>query len=465
MTADTQDPFAPGMPPPLAGPLPGARASAGPLLVVPTGAPVARWDPLRATMCVVLLAYVWRVQDLFPIVATLKVPVLASLAAIGLFLADAAAMRASPRFRHPVVKLAAAILVLMILSVPTSLYQGLSFRFVFDDHIKTFLMMMLLAASVRALVDVRRYVLVTVLGAGLYSWFVLTRFEIGMGGRLGSLLYYDANDLGLLLVCTLPLALYLLRGSPSLAVRGLSAAAALAFLITIVRTGSRGAFLGLLAVVLYLLLTLKAVPALARVAWLTGLAVFFMMAASESYWTSMRTLLTPSADYNWSGQSDGGRIEVWKRGIRYMLRRPLTGVGVAAFPVAEGTISPLAPRQEYGIGLKWSAAHNSFVQIGAELGVGGLICFVGLLAAAWRALRRVERGAGSGASREAALAQAFRTSLVGYVVAGFFLSQAYAAYLYTMLGIIVGFSSVIANSSEGARAAAVSVGRGHRRST
>ena len=36
----------------------------------------------------------------------------------------------------------------------------------------------------------------------------------------------------------------------------------------------------------------------------------------------------------------------------------------------------------------------------------------------------------------AALGQALGASLVGYVVTGFFLSQAYAAFLYTLLGMI-----------------------------
>ena len=62
-----------------------------------------------------------------------------------------------------------------------------------------------------------------------------------------------------------------------------------------------------------------------------------------------------------------------------------------AFPVAEGTIFvPLAARAEaVGHGLKWNAAHNSFVEIGAELGIPGLLVFLALLICTYRSAMRV----------------------------------------------------------------------------
>ena len=40
------------------------------------------------------------------------------------------------------------------------------------------------------------------------------------------------------------------------------------------------------------------------------------------------------------------------------------------------------------------------------------------------------------------MAQALRVCIVGYAVTAFFLSQAYAAYLYSMLGLIAGFAAI-----------------------
>jgi O-antigen ligase len=166
----------------------------------------------------------------------------------------------------------------------------------------------------------------------------------------------------------------------------------------------------------------------------------------EAYWALMKTILNPTADYNWSGGSETGRMEIWKRGMGYMAANPLLGVGVRCFSVAEGTLSAQAAQQAIGIGFKWSTAHNSFVQIAAELGVGGLILFSAMLAHAFRKLWRIARLRPKGDAQlrsRVSLAQALLASMVGFVLTGFFLSMAYGAVLYLFIAQIVAFSHVI----------------------
>jgi O-antigen ligase len=122
----------------------------------------------------------------------------------------------------------------------------------------------------------------------------------------------------------------------------------------------------------------------------------------------------------------------------------VTGVGLGAFPVAEGTLSPLAQRQAWGEGVKWSVAHNSFVQVGAELGVAGLLVFVALLITSFvTAMRSAGLARTTSDVRAESLARALAVSLVGYAVAGFFLSQAYAAFLFVLVGLILGLARVL----------------------
>ncbi|MEN8374976.1 MAG: O-antigen ligase family protein [Gemmatimonadota bacterium] len=340
------------------------------------------------------------------------------------------------------------ILALMLLSVPTSLYQGLSFRFIFQDHVKTLLLSALLVYAVRSWKDIERLALVHLAGAALYAYVITTRFTVDTGGRLGRLLYYDANDVGLLLVCCLPLGVFFLRPGSSAYRKTIAAIVLGASLLTIVKSGSRGAFLGLIAVGVFLALAYRAIPSARRLVAVGVLAGFFLVVAGDQYWSLMESMLSPTEDYNW--ESDSGRKQVWTRGLTYMAENPLTGVGVAAFPVAEGTVSARASLQEYGIGFKWSAAHNSFVQIGAELGVGGLLAFVAMLWIALRGSFRLgllagPRGPpGSDQSAAGALGQALTASLVGYCVVGFFLSHAYSAFLYSLLAMVVGLTTVAA---------------------
>ena len=188
----------------------------------------------------------------------------------------------------------------------------------------------------------------------------------------------------------------------------------------------------------YLLLRWQAVSGAKRVGTVALLAVLLVAVADDAYFERMQTLLHPSTDYNWSGQSETGRIEVWKRGIGYMASHPVLGVGAQAFNVAEGTLGG-ARMQQYGKGFKWSAAHNAFIEIGAEIGVLGLILFVALLVAAFRTLSAVRRGP----SNEATLvAQALTASLVGFVVTGMFLSQAYSANFYALLGMTIALARI-----------------------
>jgi O-antigen ligase len=404
----------------------------------------AKVDLLLLAVAVSILTYVWRVQDLYPILAAVKLPILASLAMYGLFVIDSDGRRKLKTIRHPVTICVVAIMALAVASVPTSLYQGLSFGFIKDDLGKNFMLMIILAASIRTLEDVRRYAAFMVIGGAIYAQFVYLNLSIGPSGRLGNIAYYDANDLGMLLVCSFPLAVFFALRARTLFGRAAAALCIGLFMVVIIKTGSRGAFLGLVGVGGYLLLAFRSVPPKVRLGAIGACLAVLLLAGNETYWSMMRTLLNPTADYNWSGKSEDGRMEVWKRGVGYMLSRPLTGVGVRAFPVAEGTISPLAKRQEYGIGLKWSAAHNSFVEIGAELGIPGLVVLVLLLVHAYKAARGVDPAPGRGTSQsdEVVLGHALAGTIIGYAICGFFLSQAYAAYMFVIYGVIVGLAKV-----------------------
>jgi hypothetical protein len=423
------------------------RARSVSRLSVPRAQP---WTLFHAALAGMVLTYVWRVQDLFPLLGRLKLTALITLAGYGLFFVGPA-LTAPRRLRTPLFRLAAVTLGLMVLSVPGSLYARYAFDFVVKDHVKTFLLMVMVMAGVHTLAQVRAALAVMVAGAVLYCLVVITTFQMHEG-RLHGLVYYDSNDLGMLLVGMLPVAVYFARPGARPATRAAAAAVCLILLATLVRTGSRGAFLGLLAVSAFMLVRFRAFTARARLrAVLGGLAAVVVLGNAQ-YWEMMRTLLHPQDDYNWAGNAQSGRMEVWKRGFRYMIDRPLLGVGPACFFVAEGRLSPQAALQELGRGLKWSAPHNSYVQVGAELGVPGLLVFLLMLRAAWRTARPAAPGAGRGRGRgppgtpahpDPALGEALAAALVGYAVTAFFLTQAYAVFLYVLVGLIAAYGRAV----------------------
>jgi O-antigen ligase len=282
----------------------------------------------------------------------------------------------------------------------------------------------------------------TYLGAAtLYAAVVLSRFELGAGDawRLGRLYYYDANDFATFIVSALPIGLYVAHTGRHLWSR-LSALGALGILtIALVHTGSRGGFLALVAVAVYVVFRYKAIAFRSRMTAFVLVTLVLVATASDQYWRQMGTILSDS-DYNQTSES--GRMQIWARGVGYMMRHPLFGVGPGNFPTAEGLLSPFAERQQYGIGVRWNAAHSSFVQIGAETGVVGLTLFVMVIGAAFAALRFAGRAARDDDRRRIELAQALTASLVGFVVGAAFLSLAYSEMLYSLIALAVGLHKV-----------------------
>jgi O-antigen ligase len=417
---------------------PGVVRTNGPASAV---APRLSWDALHVALSVLIALQVWRVHELFPSLAVHGLPVLATTVAVALFLLNGDLSRRIASLNGPVVRAALGIVILVALSIPGSLYPGGSTSFLFKDYLRSVILMLLIVASIRGMADLRRYAWLQVAGITLFSAVIVARAQMGADGRLREVAYYDVNDLALLIVCTLPLVLYLWRKPAGLWSRVLLAAATVFLMITLGKTQSRGGFLGFLAVGAYLLLRLRGVSKVQRVVTVALLATMLVAVASDKYFERIQTILHPSKDYNWSGKSETGRMEIWQRGFGYMIDHPFLGVGAAAFPAAEGTLSPEAlERRRYGQSFKWSAPHNSFIQIGAELGVGGLVLFVVLLASAFRTLARLRRAP---VPEIAVVAQIFTASLVAFVVTASFLSQAYSAYLYTLLGMIVGLARLV----------------------
>lgn len=399
------------------------------------------WTPLLIVLAGVILQYVWRIQEVFPGLGAVQFTAVVSVGAILLFVFDPHAPRRLPRLKHDLARLIGAIFALAILSIPTSLHLGASVTFLTGNFAKTIVLVAVLVTGIRDRRDVERLIRVFVLGGAFYvlSAILLTSAAAGRLGGKGS---YDPNDLGLFTVSTIPLCIYLMRRSARGTERAMGLGAAALLLLGTVESGSRGGFLALVAITAYGVFRLNAVRQSKRLAITVLAGAVLIGAAGDGYWQRMRTILSPQEDYNWSGQAESGRMEVWKRGLGYMARRPVFGVGLDQFNRAEGTMAPQAARQEeLNIGFRWSAAHSAYVQIGAELGVFGLAAFLALLGLAYREARRIGRMAP--VPKDRLLGQAFGGLIVGFAVGGAFLSQAYSTYLYFALGLLIGLSLTV----------------------
>lgn len=414
--------------------VPGGSATSPPRTQV-IARPDRHWDALLICIAGYILVAVGRVHELFPALAVVRPVTITGGLAILLYLLDKRPDRRLHLVKSRMTFWLLPLVAWMIASIPGALVAGTSFDLVIGNVLKTVAMFFVVAAAVRGGRDLARLAGAYLLGCALYSVVVLLRFDVGGGDdwRLGDLYYYDSNDFATFAVTAMPLAIYFAHRGRTLTVKVLAVLALGAVCAAFVHSGSRGGFLALLATGVFIALRYSSIPLSRRLIGIGIVTTVLLVVASERYWQQMGSILSDT-DYNQTDES--GRLQIWERGVGYMLSRPIFGVGANNFGAAEGTISPMAQRQQFGVGVRWNAPHNSFIQVGAELGIPGLILFIALIGSAFVGLNRLNRfrepvPATWRAPRE--LTQALTAALIGFVVGAFFLSLAYSELLYMLL--------------------------------
>lgn len=344
--------------------------------------------------------------------------------------------------------------LLMLLSVPTALWKGYSVEFLTGEYWKTLAVSVVACAAWADRAALRMSLIgVVIAGSAVAAKIVAGAAALGARGRASAGVAFDSNETALLFLVLTPLAVSLAQQKGRF--RIVWYLCALVMVAAIVKTGSRGGFLGLMALTAWMIVRANPRARIRQLVVVAAGAVVFALSANERTFLRIKSIFNPSLDYNYSAEE--GRIEVWKRGLGYMVTHPLLGVGVRNFPIAEGVLSG---KVNEGFGIKYSAAHNSFVEIGAELGVFGLVAFIGMLWATWHGAHRAQRAAlrakhlpRATVEAEAAMTAAAMASLVALVVGGSFLSFAYhpVTYFIVAFGVGVGMHAL---APDPARAAA-----------
>jgi hypothetical protein len=332
--------------------------------------------------------------------------------------------------------------LLACISVPFSISIGGSAVYILTSYSKTLILAFLLVVAIRGARDLKSFVWAYVLSCGILA-FVGT-FVVGVS-KIRGVQSYDANDLALVLLVGLPLALLTLQTSTSKLGKTASLLIVLGIASTLALSRSRGGFLGLVAVGLALFFMLKQVPLVKRVGFLSAIVLALAVAAPADYWEMIDTLASPTEDYNWTASH--GRKEIWKRGMGYMMSRPITGLGIGNFSKAEGTISDVAVNfvDRIGVRLRWTAPHSSYVQAGAELGLPGLFLFSSLVFGGVLSMLRLRRrlpawwARGDPEQRFIYYASGYLpVSLVAFASTSFFLSFAWQDPIYVLGAFMAG---------------------------
>jgi probable O-glycosylation ligase (exosortase A-associated) len=236
------------------------------------------------------------------------------------------------------------------------------------------------------------------------------------------------NELGLALNMSLPLIVGLAREEGRAWPRRLLWAAFFLTMLAVPFTYSRGAVLGLMAVLAMLFLKARRRMLVVAVA-VVGMVAFTAFAPTR-FVERMETLQTPEAD-----ESAQLRLMSWRVGYEIAADRPVFGGGFKVF-THRATYDIYLPEYPRSFG---HDAHSIYFNLLGEHGWIGLSLFIVLIGFSFQTLREL-RKMGSARSELAWAANygdMLRASIVTYLVTGAFLSAAYFDLAYHLLMVVV----------------------------
>jgi O-antigen ligase len=340
-------------------------------------------------------------------------------------------------------RMLAIILLLGVCLIPAAASPGDSIALLTDTFLKVIAIFVLLINLINTRERLQKMMkLVVICGAVLalfavLSYFtgkftVVTRGEEGtvVGLRITGIvggIFGNPNDLATSLNLLIPFAvvLALLRRG---AARMFYLACAAMLGLGVILTFSRGGFLGLVAMVAVLVWKVgRQNRALTTFAFVL-ITMTFLIAMPVGYSSRITTIFDSSSDQTGSSEE---RQELLERAASVAANHLIIGVGIGNYPIYS---------------LHERRAHNSYLEISAELGVFGLIAYLIMIFAPLRALRRIERDSIKARAADADddratqtyyLGAALQASLVVYLICSCFGSIQYLWFLYYPLAYAV----------------------------
>jgi O-antigen ligase len=317
----------------------------------------------------------FRPQDMFTPLRALHLAEVAAMFALGSLVAGRL-RRGLPVSRTTPELIGVLALAFIILALaPLSVWMGGAVATFTNLYAKVVLIFVLMLNTLTSPRRMEQFTWLLVIASGYIGGRAVLDYVRGVNliehGRVtGSVggMFKNPNDLALNMVAVLPLAALLAFRPIALAKRATAALCALAMVGAVVASQSRSGTLGLAMMTLVLAgYLLKRRPGV--VVSLGFAAMLALPLLPASYWERVASITDSDLDQTGSREA---RSILLKESMDAFAAHPLTGVGAGNFKIYNPD-----ERQE-----AWHETHNVLLQVGAELGIGGLMIFVFLLARA-----------------------------------------------------------------------------------
>jgi probable O-glycosylation ligase (exosortase A-associated) len=268
---------------------------------------------------------------------------------------------------------------------------------------------------------------------GLYNFFVLGKYidELSTGGFIS-----DGNDFAAVMNAAIPFAFFLYQAERSGKGKMFYGLLTVLFVLGVICAFSRGGWVGLIGVFLFLILLSS--QRMKTIMVVLGAVVIIMLAVPQGFKDEFNTI---------SAESGTGlmRVQLWEAGFRMFLDHPVFGVGMSNFSSVHGRFYMQANPYTY----RWSTVHDIYVQLFTELGLTGAVAFGFIIWYIFKdnwIVRRKLKTAGQTKSFPYAISQGLMVGLLGYLISGIFLSVLYYPPLYIIAALSVALRNTVENT-------------------
>jgi len=323
-----------------------------------------------------------------------------------------------------------------IVSIPFSHWPGGSFGIVQEFALKNWPLLFYVAAAVLTLVQCRQLFYVIIFGAIVV---ILSCYFFGdaSSGRLllpNSIFFDNPNDLALQLLVGVMFCAYLLL-SRNVLKQIFGAILIGVSILLILKTGSRANFLSVIVCLIAGLIVIQR-----KMKLLIFVGVVLLIApifVSASQWSRLVYIVwAPDEESATDGdlESQIQRTELVKKAVVYTATHPVFGLGPGQF----GDVV-WADAKQQGIRFGSFGTHNTYLQAASEMGIPGLIFYLGTLFGALSMSLRLYRRAirDSRMSDVASMALCLFLALVAYSFSTLFHHVAFSRQLPTLAGLTV----------------------------
>ncbi|HMG74680.1 MAG TPA: O-antigen ligase family protein [Pyrinomonadaceae bacterium] len=370
-----------------------------------------------------------RPAEFYPSAITASIALVIGIATLGCFIPTQLSLEGTLTARPREVNLVLLFCLTGLLSVPFAINRQEAWVEFSGTFIRCIVIFVVIVNVVRTEARLKGLIFLAIFAGIWLSAEAINDYRLGLmtvegyraAGR-GTGIFGNTNDMALHLVTILPISVALMLGSKGAARKLLYGASAAVMISAIVLSYSRGAFIGMLVVFLFIAWKLGRQRRLEIVFAVLGFAGVVVLLAPDKYGNRLLSIFIPSLDAE--GSADARRGELF-RSIYIALRHPLFGIGMGNYQ----------PEMSY----KGLVTHNSYTQVGAEMGMTALACYVMFIVTPLKKLGQIARETFETRrdSRFYYLALGLQASLIAYLISSFFLSVAYVWYVYYLVGYAV----------------------------